>query len=75
MLLFKFNNADLYRTQMFLCQLAFTLFVYFVISTCCTMIISTINDDFRHIRSINKLTSNEDQDILLFIFSDEMRIR
>jgi hypothetical protein len=66
MLLFRFNSQDLYEADEFLGPFVFTLFIYFVVFICCTMFISIVNDGFRHIRSMRKTTSNQDQDILLF---------
>ncbi len=70
MLLFKFDTKDLYEVEAFLGPLVFTLFIYFVVFICCTMIISIINDGFRHIRCESRSQSNEEQnqDVVLFIF-------
>jgi hypothetical protein len=66
MLLLKFNTQDLYKANRFLGPVAFSLFIYFLVFICCTMIISIIYNSFRHIRHRDKLKSNDD--IILFIF-------
>jgi polycystin 1L2 len=70
MLLLRFNIQDLYQADRFLGPLAFSLFIYFLVFICCTMIISIIYNGFRHIRRQSKLISNQDQneDVVLFIF-------
>jgi hypothetical protein len=68
MLLLRFDTQDLYQADMFLGPLAFTLFIYFVVFICCTMIISIINNGFRHIRRENQKMPNRGEDVLLFIF-------
>jgi hypothetical protein len=68
MLLFNFNSEDLYEADEFLGPFIFTLFIYFVVFIGCTMFISIINHGFRHIRHESKLTTKQDQNILLFLF-------
>jgi hypothetical protein len=69
MLLLRFNTQDLYQANTFLGPLVFSLFIYFLVFICCTIIISIIYNGFRHIRRQTKLISNQDQnqDVLLFI--------
>jgi polycystin 1L2 len=67
-LLFNFNSEDLYEADAFLGPFTFTLFVYFAVFICCTMFISIINNGFRHTRLESKSRTNQNQDVLLFIF-------
>ena len=68
MLLLKYNTQGLYQAEMFLGPFAFTLYIYFVVFICCTMVISIINHGFRHIRRENQKMANNGEDVLLFIF-------
>ncbi|UJR10866.1 hypothetical protein I4U23_015053 [Adineta vaga] len=67
-LLLKFDSQDLYQAESILGPLIFSLFIYFAVFICCTMMISIINSGFRHIRSIDRAKSNDNEDILLFLF-------
>ena len=73
MLLLKVSVQDLYQADNVLGPLVFASFIYFLVFICFTMIISIINDGFRHIRSINKSRLNEDEDVLMFIFNKMKR--
>ena len=68
MLFFRFNSQDLYDADQFLGPFISILFTYFVVFICFPMFISIINHGFRHIRHINKKTSNQ-EDVLRLIFN------
>jgi polycystin 1L2 len=68
MLLFRFNSKDLYEADEFLGPFIFALFIYFVVFIGCTMFISIINHGFRRIRRESKLITQQDQNVLLFLF-------
>jgi polycystin 1L2 len=68
MLLLGFDSQDLYEADTVLGPLAFALFIFIVVFICCTMVISIINNGFRDIGRNNKSVTNQDQNVLLFVF-------
>jgi polycystin 1L2 len=68
MLLLKFDSRDFYKVEIFLGPLSVILFLFYVICIYYPLIISIMNNGFRHVRHQNKSITDQDQDVLLFIF-------
>jgi hypothetical protein len=64
----KFNINDLMEASAFLGPFCFSLFIFIVVFICMSMFLSIINDSFRHARENAKVKSNQEEDILSFMF-------
>jgi hypothetical protein len=64
----KYNTRELIQASAFLGPFCFSLFIFLVVFVCMSMFVTIVIQSFRFVRDNIKVKSNEDQQILSFMF-------